>query len=61
MLNEELVRLGYGYADNRFGHILRDRFEKLQAEAQEEKRGLWAEAEREDWPEWYRNRQESIK
>jgi len=61
MLNEELIRLGYGYADSRFGHILRDRFGALEEEARAAKRGLWAEVQPEDWPEWYRNRQESIK
>ena len=61
MLNEELIREGYGYADDRFRHMLRDRFGKLQEEARAEKRGLWAEVRPEDWPEWYRNRQESIK
>ena len=61
MLNEELIREGYGYADSRFRHMLRDRFGKLQEEARAEKRGLWAEVQPKDWPDWYRNRQESIK
>lgn len=61
MLNEELVRRGYGYADDRFRHMFRDRFVKLQKEAQAEGRGLWKEARPEQWPEWYRKRQESDK
>ena len=41
MLNEELIRRGYGYADDRFRHMFRDRFDKLQKEAQAERRELW--------------------
>jgi micrococcal nuclease len=56
MLNEELIRQGYGYADERFAHMYRRRFLDLQKEAQQEKRGLWRAVKPEQWPEWYRNR-----
>ncbi|MCK4629713.1 MAG: thermonuclease family protein, partial [Sedimentisphaerales bacterium] len=56
MLNEELIKLGYGYADPRFRHMLRKKFLQLQKEAQKEKRGLWKDVRPDQWPEWYRRR-----
>ncbi|MFC1783767.1 thermonuclease family protein [Planctomycetota bacterium] len=58
MLNEELIMQGFGYADDRFRHMFRDRFTKLQKEAQEENRGLWKDVKPQQWPQWYRKRQE---
>jgi len=56
MLNEELVRKGYAYADPRFRHMLRDRFGQLQKRAQREKAGLWEKVTPEQWPRWYQKR-----
>jgi micrococcal nuclease len=56
MLNEELISQGYAYADERFGHVLKERFLLLQKQAQREKRGLWKEVQPHQWPEWYRKR-----
>lgn len=56
MLNEQLIAEGYGYADERFDHVLKERFERLQQEAQAQKRGLWKGVRADQWPEWYRRR-----
>jgi len=56
MLNEELIRQGYGYADERFGHMYRRRFLDLQKEAQREQRGLWKDVKPEQMPQWYQKR-----
>lgn len=56
MLNEELIEQGYGYADERFRHILKDKFGQLQKEAQGQKVGLWKNVQADQWPEWYRKR-----
>ena len=56
MLNEELIKLGHGYADPRFRHILRKKFLQLQKEAQKEKRGLWKDVRPDQWPPWYSKR-----
>ncbi len=61
MLNEELIRQGYGYADERFRHVYRRRFLDLQKEAQREQRGLWKEVKPEQMPDWYRKRREKQK
>jgi endonuclease YncB( thermonuclease family) len=54
MLNEELIERGFGYADTRFEHVMKKRFEQLEKQAQREKRGLWKEVRPEQWPQWRR-------
>ena len=56
MLNERLLEEGYAYADHRFDHVYKKRFEQLQKEAKKEERGLWINAKPSDWPDWYRRR-----
>jgi len=56
MLNEQLIAQGHGYADERFNHVLKRRFERLQNEAQAEQRGLWKNVTPKQWPQWYRRR-----
>ena len=56
MLNEQLIIQGLGYADERFDHILKDRFQQLQKQAQRQKKGLWHNAQPQQWPQWYRAR-----
>ncbi len=56
MLNEELIKLGHGYADPRFRHILRKKFLQLQKEAQKEQYGLWKDVRPDQWPPWYSKR-----
>ena len=58
MLNEELIRQGLGYADDRFRHMFRTRFTGLQKQAQSESRGLWEKVQPQQWPDWYRKRQD---
>ncbi len=53
VLNENLIRKGYGYADSRFDHVLRDRFIELQKQARREKAGLWREVQPEQYPDWF--------
>jgi len=52
MLNQELVEQGFGYADPRFRHIFRKRFEDLEKQAAKEKRGLWKEVRPDQFPPW---------
>jgi len=59
MLNEQLICLGYAYADERFEHILRDRFIALQKQAQLQKQGLWLNVQSYQLPEWYQRRHSS--
>jgi len=52
MLNQELIEQGYGYADTRFRHIYRDRFDDLEKLARKDRRGLWKEVKPEQFPTW---------
>ncbi|MBN1844530.1 MAG: thermonuclease family protein [Sedimentisphaerales bacterium] len=56
MLNEELIRQGYAYADDRFEHIHRERFRELQHAARQARRGLWRAVQPEQMPDWFRRR-----
>jgi len=56
MLNEQLIENGYGYADPRFKHILRQKFLQLQQQAKKEKLGLWQNVTPDQFPPWYRRR-----
>jgi endonuclease YncB( thermonuclease family) len=50
MINRELVRGGYAYADPRFEHPRKDEFISLQAVARQARLGLWKDAEPKDLP-----------
>ena len=52
MLNEELIARGYAYADRRFDHFWRLRFEQLEEKAQKQRLGLWAKVRPEQMPPW---------
>ena len=56
MLNRRLVRLGYGYADPRYGHPQKAEFMRLQDEAKAARRGLWRNLRREDLPYYWRDK-----
>jgi micrococcal nuclease len=58
MLNRELVRLGYAYADPRFQHRYMREFMQLQAQARQAGRGLWQNVRKSDLPYYYRDRLE---
>jgi len=55
MLNRQLVRLGYAYADPRYEHPRKGEFERLQAEAMAARRGLWRDVRNADLPYYYRD------
>jgi micrococcal nuclease len=57
ILNEEIIKNGYGYADLRFEHSQLARYEKLMDEARRSKQGLWKEVRREQLPQWLRQKQ----
>lgn len=54
MFNEMLLEQGYAYADPRFEHPYRDRFETLEARARRAGIGLWAAVTPDDMPKWRR-------
>ena len=56
MLNRELVRQGFGYADPRFPHRLKPEFLSLQNEARQQRRGLWKDVRRKDLPSYWRDK-----
>ena len=56
MLNEELLRQGYAYADERFKHQYFEQFLDLEKQAQRSGAGLWQGAKFSDYPEWYQKR-----
>lgn len=56
IMNEEIIRYGYGYADLRFEHSQSDPYEKLMDQAFEEKAGLWKEVTRDQLPQWLRQK-----
>ena len=54
LLNRELVRGGYAYADPRYDHHLKGELRRLQTEARQSRRGLWKDVTRGDLPYYYR-------
>ncbi len=55
MLNRVLIEEGYGYADPRFRHPLRDEFARLMRQARKEGKGLWKDVRTDHLPEYLRN------
>jgi micrococcal nuclease len=56
MLNRVLVERGYAYADPRFGHPYQREFATLMNQARHNRRGLWADYQEADLPEYLRER-----
>ena len=54
ILNEELIRNGFGYADLRFQHGRFDDYVRLMEAAIGQKAGLWRDVSREQLPQWLR-------
>jgi micrococcal nuclease len=52
MFNEMLIEQGFAYADLRFDHQYRRRFETVDKRARKKKIGLWADVTIEQMPEW---------
>lgn len=50
--NEMLVAEGYGYADWRFAHPLKQRFEQVEKDARRQRKGLWAAVADDQKPAW---------
>ena len=53
LLNRVLVAEGYGYADPRFDHHLKNEFRRLQNRARKAGAGLWKDVRKNDLPEYY--------
>lgn len=60
IINEELVRGGYAYADSRFAHSEFNKYIGLQNKAMKAKKGLWKEAKREDLPKWLQRKRPEL-
>ena len=56
MLNRVLIEEGYGYADPRYEHRLRDEFMRRQRKAMRAGRGMWTGIRQRDLPYYYRDR-----
>jgi endonuclease YncB( thermonuclease family) len=56
MLNAQLVREGYAYADHRYNHPWRERFLELEDRARRKKLGLWANVKPQQIPDWKRKK-----
>jgi micrococcal nuclease len=56
MLNRELVRLGYAYADPRYPHPLKAEFRRLEVEAERSRVGLWKDLHPDDLPYYHPDR-----
>jgi micrococcal nuclease len=52
MLNEELIRRGFAYADSRFKHPWKQRFLNLESKARRDGEGLWRDVTVGQMPEW---------
>ena len=60
VLNEKLIRGGYGYSDLRFSHSRFDAYIELMEQAIAEQSGLWRAGTREQLPEWLRRRRPDL-
>ena len=60
ILNEELIKQGYGYAYLSFPHSQFDKYSELMEEAMMEKRGLWQNATRDDLPRWLKSKRPDL-
>lgn len=61
MLNERLLETGHAYADWRFDHPHKRRFETLEKRAQSAKVGLWTDVQVVQMPEWRQRMQDDRK
>ncbi len=52
MFNEMLLKQGFAYADLRFSHIYKKRFEQFEKHARDQKIGLWAKVTIDKMPKW---------
>lgn len=61
ILNEEIVRRGYGYADLRFEHSHSAKYETLMDQAFANQTGLWKDVTRDQLPQWLRQKRPTLK
>ncbi|MCK5607162.1 thermonuclease family protein [Candidatus Pacearchaeota archaeon] len=54
ILNEEIIKEGFGYSYTKYPHEHTARYNSLQLEAKESGRGLWGSVEFSDLPDWLR-------
>ena len=59
-VNEDIVQLGFGYADLRFAHSNFDKYEQLQNKAIKARAGLWKEVKKEQLPKWLQRKRPGI-
>jgi micrococcal nuclease len=59
-VNEDIVQLGFGYADLRFTHSYFDKYEQLQNKAIKARVGLWKEVKKEQLPKWLQRKRPGI-
>lgn len=60
VLNEELIRNGFGYAYLSFPHTHSAEYEAMMETAIAEKEGLWKSATRDDLPKWLRQKRPDL-
>ncbi len=60
VLNEELIRHGFGYAYLSFPHSGSARYETLMDHAIQSQTGLWSGAARDDLPKWLRQKRPDL-
>ena len=60
VLNEQIIRQGYGYADLRFEHSRYEAYIMLMESAIGEKSGLWKDVRREQLPSWLRQKRPDL-
>jgi endonuclease YncB( thermonuclease family) len=60
ILNEELIRNGYGYADLRFLHGHFDTYVELMNIAMTQKKGLWDKVNRKQLPQWLQRKRPEL-
>lgn len=60
VLNEELIKQGYGYAYLSFPHSQFDQYAEYMENAINEKKGLWKDATRDDLPKWLKSKRPDL-
>ncbi len=59
-LNEVLLTEGFAYADLRFDHSYYHGYQKLEASARIQKKGLWEKVTRTQLPQWLQERKPNL-
>ena len=60
VLNEELIKQGFGYAYLSFPHSDSPKYEAFMEQAIEQKKGLWQKATRDKLPKWLRSKRPDL-